>query len=85
MRVIKIKLNVGINTIRHLGTLKLVHLEYQGSKLMGWFTEVIDSDTESEYEVYIALTGEIVPDDYNYVCTTQLAEGGGYFVVHGFD
>lgn len=85
MRVIKYKLNTGLNTLRHLGTVKLVHLEYQDSKLMGWFTDISDSDTESEYEVYVALTGEQVPDDYNYVCTTQLAEGGGWFVVHAFD
>lgn len=75
-----------MNTFRHTGTLKLVHLDYQDSKLMGWFTEVTDFDAEpTEYEVYVAVTGERVPDNYQYITSTQINTGGGYFVVHAFD
>ena len=51
---------------------------------MGWFLE-IHKDYQDEYEVYIAVTGEPVPTEYNYVCSSQLNTGGGYFVVHAFD
>lgn len=86
MRVLKYHLNTGMNTIGQLGTLKLVYLAYQDSKLMGWFTLVNDPKAEpTEYEVYVALTGEGVPDHYNYVTSTQLNTAGGYFVVHAFD
>lgn len=86
MRVLKYLLHVGMNTFRHAGTLQLVHLDYQDSKLMGWFTSIDDFDAEpSEYEVYVAITGERVPDRYNHVATTQLNTAGGFFVVHAFD
>lgn len=86
MRVLKYMMHPGMNAFHHAGKMKLVHLEYQDSKLMGWFTSIDDFDAEpTEYEVYIAITGERVPDKYNYCCTTQLNTGGGYFVIHAFD
>lgn len=86
MRVIKYPLHEGLNSIQQLGTINLKHLDYQGTKLMGWFTSINDFDAEpSTYEVYIALTGEQVPDEYQYVTSTQLNTAGGYYVVHAFD
>lgn len=84
MRVIKFALKTGLNALPTPGSLKLVHLDWQDSKLMGWFLE-IHKDYQDEYEVYIAVTGEPVPTEYNYVCSSQLNTGGGYFVVHAFD
>jgi hypothetical protein len=86
VRTLKYMLHPGMNAFKHSGTLKLVHLDYQDSKLMGWFLEHTDFDAEpSEYEVYVAITGERVSDRYNYVTSTQLTTAGGYFVVHAFD
>jgi hypothetical protein len=31
------------------------------------------------------MTGETVPDAWNYVCSYQQQTGGGYYVVHAFD
>lgn len=84
MRIVKHRLHEGINTITHFGTLKLKYLDYQDKKLMGWFCETSGTEPD-EYQVYIAVTGETIPDDYNYVCSHQVAQAGGYYVVHAFD
>lgn len=84
MRIIKHRLHQGLNTLPHFGTLQLKYLDYQDGKLHGWFCE--HSGTEpDEYQVYIALTGETVHDEYHYVCSTQAQLAGGYYVVHAFD
>lgn len=80
MQVFKHRLNTGLNTV--LGVQKLVYLDYQDTKLYGWF--LTDPDA-SEYEVYIALTGEHIPDEYQYVTSTQLHINNGYYVIHAFD
>lgn len=59
-------------------------MDYQDSKLYGWFLETT-LDYQDEYECYVALTGEQVPQEYHYVTSTQLSTAGGYFVVHAFD
>lgn len=84
MRVLKYRLHEGLNAIASPGTSKLVMLEYQDRKLYGWILEC-ETDTQTEYEVYVALTGEQLPAEYNYVCSTQTTLAGGYYVVHGFD
>ena len=84
MRIIKHRLHEGLNTIAHFGTLQLKHIDYQDRKLMGWFLE--HSGTEpDEYQVYIAMTGETVHDEYRYVCSHQAQLNGGWYVVHAFD
>lgn len=84
MRTIKHRLHEGINTIQHFGKLQLKHLDYQDNKLMGWFLEHTGTEPDS-YQVYVALTGETVHEEYHYVCTAQCARSGGYYVVHAFD
>lgn len=84
MRIIKHQLHPGLNTIEHYGSLQLKHLDYQDKKLMGWFLEQSDTELDS-YQVYIALTGETVHEEYQYVCSTQTTISGGYYVVHAFD
>jgi hypothetical protein len=68
---------------------KLMYINDQDGKLFGWFQVAADVDflhlQAHEYEVYLAMTGETVPDGYCYVCSYQLNQGGGYFVVHAFD
>jgi len=88
MRTIKYKLVVGMNTIAVQDgyQLKLRYLNDQEGKIMGWFEEVYDQDMlQHSHEVYVALTGEYVPDEYQYVCSHQINQGGGYFVVHAYD
>lgn len=80
MQVFKDRLHEGLNTL--LGVQKLLHLDFQDSKLYGWF---LTSDTQTEYEVYIALTGERIPAEYNHVVSVQLYAGNGYYVLHAFD
>lgn len=84
MRMLKHRLHEGLNTIQHFGTLQLKYLDYQDKKLHGWFLahEGVEQDS---YQVYIALTGETVNDEFQYVCSTQTNLAGGYYVVHGFD
>lgn len=66
--------------------LMLRYLNDQDGKLMGWFEEHNAEHGEAfEYEVYLALTGETIPDDYHWVCSHQLTQGGGWFVVHAYD
>lgn len=84
MRIVKHRLHEGLNTIAHFGTLKLKYLDYQDNKLMGWFLEHPGIEVD-EYQVYIALTGETVHDEYRYVTSTQTTYAGGYYVVHAFD
>jgi len=88
MRMIKHRLHPGMNKIpvQHYHKLKLWYLNDQDGKLTGWFQEMRDDAVlEHEYEVYLALTGEQVPDDYCYCTSYQERTGGGYFVVHAFD
>lgn len=79
MQVFKHRLHEGLNTV--LGVQKLLYLDFQDSKLYGWF---LTSPTQEEYEVYIALTGERIPDDYRYVTSTQHTSSG-FYVLHAFD
>lgn len=84
MRMLKHRLHEGLNTVAHFGKLELKHLDYQDKKLVGWFLE--HSGTEpDEYQVYIALSGESVHDEYHYLTSTQTEISGGYYVVHAFD
>jgi len=90
MRIIKHRLHPGMNKIAveadHIA--KLCYLNDQYGKITGWFQVATYPNLHlqpHEYEVYLAMTGETVPDEYNYVCSHQLHEGGGYFVVHAFD
>ena len=90
MRLLKFRLHPGMNTIPveadHI--CKLRYLNDQDGKLVGWFQVATDTDLHlqpHEYEVYLAMTGETVPDAWNYVCSYQQQTGGGYFVVHAFD
>lgn len=89
MRIIKYRLHPGMNKIPLADTLtaKLRYINDQDGKLMGWFevSHIPDLQGTGEYEVYLALTGETVPDEYHYVCSYQERTGGGYFVVHAFD
>lgn len=79
MQVFKHRLHEGLNTV--LGVQKLLYLDFQDSKLYGWF---LTSETQTEYEVYIALTGERIPDEYRYVASTQHTSSG-FYVLHAFD
>ena len=89
MRIIKHRLHPGMNAIPvdadHL--IKLRYINDQDGKLCGWFQVAQDELhlQPHEYEVYLAMTGETVPEDYNYLCSYQLNQGGGYYVVHAFD
>jgi hypothetical protein len=77
------KIKVPANTVA-----KIRYLNSQDGKLMGWFEFSDDYGlelAEHEYEVYLALTGEELPEDYRYQCSHQLHEGGGYFLVHAYD
>lgn len=82
MRMIKMPLQTGLNA-REGFDLKLKYMDYQDHKLYGWFLE--QGTDHSTYEVYVALTGEEVPDEYHYVCTTQTTFSGGYYVLHAYD
>lgn len=84
MRVLKYPMHVGMNTLTTPGTSRLVMLKYQDRKLFGWVLES-EGEHQGEYEVYIAITGEVVPYNYQYVTSTQTELAGGYFVVHAFD
>lgn len=84
MRVLKHRLHEGLNTITHFGTLKLKYLDYQDKKLHGWFLATAGTEPD-DYQVYVALTGETVHDEYNYITSTQTQISGGYYVVHAFD
>lgn len=84
MRMLKYPLHPGLNTIEHFGKLQLKYLDYQDRKLMGWFLSHDDTELDS-YQVYVALTGETVHEEYNYVCSTQTQISGGYYLVHAFD
>lgn len=88
MRMLKYRLHPGMNTFK-CETNKVLMLRYlndQDGKLTGWFEEhTVEHSDAFEYEVYLALTGEEIPDDYHWVCSHQLHTGGGYFVVHAYD
>jgi hypothetical protein len=67
---------------------RLCYINDQDGKITGWFQVAADVDLHletHEYEVYLAMTGETIPDGYNYVCSYQQHQAGGYFVVHAFD
>lgn len=84
MRVLKYRLHEGLNTLTTPGTSKLVLLGYQERKLYGWVLE-LEGPSQDEYEIYVALTGQEVPLEYNYVCSVQTEISGGYYVLHAFD
>jgi hypothetical protein len=90
MRMLKYRLHPGMNAIQVEANqlIKLRYLNDQDGRLMGWFEVAQDVDLHlqaHDYEVYLAMTGETVPDDYHYCTSHQLQQGGGYFVVHAYD
>lgn len=88
MRVLKHRLHPGMNALQCEANKVLIlrYLNDQDGKLMGWFEEHATEHSEAfEYEVYLALTGEVVPPEYDYVCSHQVNQGGGWFVVHAYD
>jgi hypothetical protein len=85
MRVIKMFLETGLNVFATTGTkLKLVDVNYQYSQLMGWFLET-QTGTKNNYQVYVALTGEILRSEFTYIASAQFTDEAGHFVVHAFD
>ena len=85
MRVIKMPLETGLNTFPTTSSqLKLQHIDYQHNLLYGWFSETQTQEPDS-HQVYVALTGETLNPEFNYITSTQLHESGGYFMVHAFD
>lgn len=85
MRMIKIPLEAGLNTFPTTSSqLKLCYIDHQRHQLMGWFRET-QTLTPDSYQVYIALTGEVLNPEYNYCTSTQLQDSGGFYVVHAFD
>jgi hypothetical protein len=88
MKILKYRLHPGMNTLPIPGdsTAKLRYLNDQGGKLVGWVEVAATTGvTTVEYEVYLALTGEDIPNEYNWVCSHQQHQAGGYFVVHAYD
>lgn len=87
MQMLKLQLHPGMNTIPLTDSdWKLRYLNDQDGKIMGWFHVIPTTNTRPfEHEVYLALTGEHIPDGYQYTCSHQLTTGGGYFVVHAFE
>jgi hypothetical protein len=87
MKMLKQRVHPGMNTIQLTDSdWKLRYIADQDGKLMGWFEVLETTNTNPyEYEVYLALTGEQIPDGYHWVCSYQQYTGGGYFVVHAYD
>jgi hypothetical protein len=90
MKMLKFRLHPGMNKIPVAADLvaKLRYINDQDGKLFGWFEVAADVDLHlqaHEYEVYLAMTGETIPDGYHWVCSYQQHTGGGYFVVHAYD
>ena len=81
MQVHKHRLREVLNTVQDVE--RLVYMDFQDSKLYGWF---LTNPTQQlhEYEVYVALTGERIPDEYRYVTSTQHVSSG-FYVLHAFD
>jgi hypothetical protein len=87
MKMLKQRVHPGMNTWELTDSdWKLRYINDQDGKLMGWFEVLETTNTNSyEYEVYLAMTGETIPDGYHWVCSYQQRTSGGYFVVHAFD
>jgi len=88
MKILKYRLHPGMSKIPVDADYiaRLVYINDQDGKLMGWVQlRPTPGVSESEYEVYLALTGEQVPDEYHYCCSHQISEGNGFFVVHAYD
>lgn len=86
MRVIKHPLSYGFNKIEVQSNkaLFLSHIDYQGADLYGWFTEQDDEEFEDEIEIWIAHTGEEIPQKYTWYLGTAQTYDRGYYVVHAF-
>jgi hypothetical protein len=87
MKMLKQRVHPGMNTFPLTDSdWKLRYLNDQDGKLWGWFEVLETTNTNPyEYEVYLAMTGETIPDGYHWVCSYQQHTGGGYFVVHAYD
>lgn len=93
MRILKYPLGFGRNTVKSYPghVLELKHIGFQNSLLYGWFAEypVEDKDEHSE-EIYVAMTGETIPDGFSWYMGTAIHEypthtsQKGYYVVHAW-
>lgn len=83
MRVIKFKLSAGHNTIDTEAYLEPAWIEWQGDGFVVWCKEFTSMGSWGKpLEVYLAVTGEQVPDGYAYIGTATTPERT--FVVHLF-
>lgn len=88
MRVIKHPLSYGSNKIEVQANkaLSLVRIEYQGADLYGWFLEETHPWNEDGHvlDIWIAHTGDVIPEDYTIYLATAQTYDRGYYVVHAF-
>lgn len=84
MRVIKFKLLLGHNFIETDNTyLEPTWIEWQGDGFVVWCKEFTSmGNWQKPLELYLATTGELVPDSYAYVGTAT--DPDRTFVVHLF-
>lgn len=80
IRVLEFPLKVGMNKVKAPGRLFRGRYDYQGDQLTWW--SCCNEGTEREYEVYVALTGEEVDPNSEYL-GTAISEDGS-FVTHAF-
>ena len=83
MRVIKFKLESGHNLIDAGAYLEPTWIEWQGDGFVVWCKEFTSmGNWQKPLELYLAVTGEQVPDSYAYIGTATTPERT--FVVHLF-
>lgn len=82
MRVIKFKLELGWNLIETEMVCEPLWTEYQGGDFVVWCKEYTVLKADRPLELYLATTGEPVPDNLSYIGTATTPDR--QFVVHLF-
>lgn len=81
MRVIKFPLSLGLNTIAADHCVQPRWIEWQDTSFVVWMQEFTQLPPET-VDLYLATTGEQVPEHYEYVATATTPDK--QFVAHLF-
>lgn len=82
-RVIKFEMQPGVNVSQRVHYLKPVHMAFLQGTLCAWFEEYTHLPVDQPQEFYVAVTGEQVPSNYNFVATAM--PEGQDFVCHLYE
>ena len=82
-RIVKFEMQPGTNVSQRVHYLKPVYMAFQQGTLCAWFEEYAHLPVDKPQEFYVAVTGEQVDSNWQFVATAMTQDQD--FVCHLFE